>query len=65
MNKQGLIDYMYSNNVRANVKIEDLAEGIMSMLEDQEESSRSCTYYEENGKKPCCTHSCEGCTWYC
>ena len=22
-----------------------------------------CRYFEENGKVPCCTHSCTGCMW--
>lgn len=30
----------------------------------EEQSSKSCSYYAENGKKPCCTHACYGCTWY-
>ena len=28
---QRLVDYMYDNNVRADVKIEDLAEGILEL----------------------------------
>lgn len=23
-----------------------------------------CTYYDSNGKAPCCTHDCDGCMWY-
>lgn len=23
-----------------------------------------CTYYDNNGKAPCCTHDCKGCMWY-
>ena len=32
--------------------------------EPQEQPSKSCSYCIENGKKPCCTHDCDGCTWY-
>lgn len=28
------------------------------------EDGHGCTYYEENGKKPYCTHDCYGCVWY-
>lgn len=30
----------------------------------EEQSSKGCSYYTENGKKPYCTHDCYGCTWY-
>ena len=30
----------------------------------EEQPSKSCSYYAENGKNPCCTYACEGCTWY-
>lgn len=30
----------------------------------EEQPSKGCSYYAENDKKPCCTHDCEGCTWY-
>lgn len=23
-----------------------------------------CTYFNNNGKAPCCTHDCEGCIWH-
>lgn len=28
------------------------------------ENSKFCRYYENNNKKPCCTHECDGCVWY-
>ena len=36
----------------------------VDLLITQNEESGHCTYYEENGKKPSCTHSCHGCVWY-
>lgn len=33
-------------------------------LSGEEQPSKSCSYYAENGKKPCCTHDCYGCAWY-
>ena len=33
-------------------------------LSGEDQPSKSCSYYAENGKKPCCTHACDGCTWY-
>ena len=33
-------------------------------LSEEDQHSKSCSYYAENGKKPCCTHDCDGCVWY-
>ena len=33
-------------------------------LSEKEQPSKSCSYYTENDKKPCCTHDCDECTWY-
>lgn len=33
-------------------------------LDGEEQPSKSCSYYAENDKKPCCTHDCYGCMWY-
>lgn len=44
--------------------IEFLQERPTEKEEDKEQPSKSCSYYAENGKKPCCTHDCDGCTWY-
>ncbi len=33
-------------------------------LSEEDQHSKSCSYYEENGKEPCCTRACDGCTWY-
>jgi len=33
-------------------------------LSGEDQPSKSCSYYAENGKKPCCTHDCNWCTWY-
>jgi len=33
-------------------------------LGEEEQSSKSCSYYTENNKKPYCTHDCNGCIWY-
>lgn len=36
----------------------------INALEEEEQQSKSCSYYIENGKNPCCTYACDGCTWY-
>ena len=44
----------------------ELCEALSKAIEalgDIEESSKHCTYYEHNDKKPCCTHDCYGCIW--
>jgi len=33
-------------------------------LGGEEQPSKSCSYYAENDKKPCCTHDCDVCMWY-
>lgn len=30
----------------------------------EDQPSKSCSYYAENDKKPCCIHDCNGCIWY-
>ena len=42
--------------------LERLRQDALALLKEQ--PSKSCSYYAENGKKPCCTHDCYGCTWY-
>ena len=64
MTKQEAIETIKANWPQENYTL--LREALSMALNaiDNEESGH-CTYYEENGKKPCCTHSCQGCTWYC
>ena len=33
-------------------------------LGEKEPPSKNCSFYTENGKKPCCTHDCDRCMWY-
>lgn len=33
-------------------------------LGGEEQPSKGCSYYAENGNKPCCTHDCDRCVWY-
>ena len=39
-------------------------DAITLLKECEEQPLKSCSYYAENGKNPCCTYACEGCTWY-
>lgn len=34
------------------------------VLSEEDQPLKSCSYYAENGKKPCCTHDCDECVWY-
>lgn len=36
----------------------------INALDEVEQQHKSCSYYAENGKNPCCTYACDGCTWY-
>lgn len=38
-----------------------LREALMHAIEEQ--PPKSCSYYAENDKKPCCIYDCEGCIW--
>lgn len=31
---------------------------------DDNDTQKKCCYHEYNKKEPCCTHECDGCSWY-
>jgi len=55
--------------IKANLPPENysiLREALMIAIHalDEEQPSKSCSYYINNKKEPCCTHDCDGCMWY-
>lgn len=63
MTKQEAIDVIMANWPPENYTM--LREALTMAIDALCSDERQCTYSEENGKNPECTHSCEGCTWFC
>ena len=63
MTKQEAIETIKANWPPENYTM--LREALTIAVDALDSDDNRCTYYEENGKEPCCTHSCDGCMWYC
>ncbi len=62
MTKQEAIETIRANWPPENYTM--LREALTIAIDALDSDDRRCRYCEENGEAPCCTHSCNGCTWY-